>query len=69
VFDATKRDDPDYRMGWNVIIGSMPIAFVGLALQDAIEGPFRSLWVVVAGPSGGARSCGGRTLRGTPRPG
>lgn len=49
VFDATKRDDPDYRMGWNVIIGSMPIAFVGLALQDAIEGPFRSLWVVVVG--------------------
>ena len=48
-FNPAKRDDPDYRMGWNVIIGSMPIAFVGLALQDAIEGPFRSLWVVVAG--------------------
>jgi undecaprenyl-diphosphatase len=47
--DSSKRDNPDYRMGWNVIIGSIPIAVVGLALQDVIEGPFRSLWVVVAG--------------------
>ncbi len=49
VADASRRDDPDYRMGWNVIIGSLPIAVVGLALRDVIEGPFRSLWVVVAG--------------------
>lgn len=49
VANAVHRDDPDYRMGWNVIIGSVPIAVVGLALQDVIEGPFRSLWVVVGG--------------------
>ncbi|NLI18567.1 MAG: undecaprenyl-diphosphate phosphatase [Actinomycetales bacterium] len=49
VANAAHRDDPDYRMGWNVIIGSVPIAVVGLALQDVIEGPFRSLWVVVGG--------------------
>jgi len=49
VANAAHRDDPDYRMGWSVIIGSVPIAVVGLALQDVIEGPFRSLWVVVGG--------------------
>jgi len=49
VANAAHRDDPDYRMGWSVIIGSVPIAGVGLALQDVIEGPFRSLWVVVGG--------------------
>lgn len=43
------RAHPDYRMGWNVIIGSLPIAVVGLALKDAIEGPFRNMWVVVGG--------------------
>lgn len=48
LLDPAKRTDPDYRMGWNVIIGSLPIAVVGLALQEVIEGPFRSLWVVVA---------------------
>lgn len=46
---AAARQDPDYRMGWNVIIGSVPIAVVGLALKDVIEGPFRSLWVVFGG--------------------
>ena len=48
VLSKAERDNPDYRMGWNVIIGSIPIAVVGLALQDVIEGPFRNLWVVVA---------------------
>jgi len=48
VLSKSERDNPDYRMGWNVIIGSIPIAVVGLALQDVIEGPFRNLWVVVA---------------------
>ncbi|MDR0959090.1 MAG: undecaprenyl-diphosphate phosphatase [Propionibacteriaceae bacterium] len=36
----------DYRLGWAVIVGSLPIGFVGLALQNVIEGPLRSLWVV-----------------------
>ncbi len=42
------RADPDYRMAWYVIIGSLPIAVVGLAAKDLITGPLRSLWVVVA---------------------
>lgn len=43
------RDYPEYQMGWNVIIGSVPIALIGLALRSLIEGPFRNLWVIVAG--------------------
>jgi undecaprenyl-diphosphatase len=43
------RDYPEYRMGWNVVIGSVPIAILGLGLHGAIEGPFRNPWVVVIG--------------------
>ncbi|MGC9379374.1 undecaprenyl-diphosphate phosphatase [Streptomyces sp. MH13] len=37
------RADPDARMGWLVIIGSIPIGVLGLTLKDQIEGPFRDL--------------------------
>ncbi|MFD1211547.1 undecaprenyl-diphosphate phosphatase [Arthrobacter sp. GCM10027362] len=40
------REDPDARMGWLVIIGSLPIGILGLLFQDEIEGTFRSLWLV-----------------------
>ncbi len=40
------RGDYDHRMGWFVIIGSVPIGVVGFAAQDLITGPLRSLWVV-----------------------
>jgi undecaprenyl-diphosphatase len=43
------REDPGYRMGWNVILGSVPIAVAGLAARGSIEGPLRNLWVVVGG--------------------
>ncbi|MCL2784787.1 MAG: undecaprenyl-diphosphate phosphatase [Propionibacteriaceae bacterium] len=36
----------DYRLGWAVIVGSIPIGVVGLALHSIIEGVLRSLWVV-----------------------
>src|SRR4051794_1776415 len=36
----------DHRMGWFVIVGSIPIAVVGLLAKDLITGPLRSLWVV-----------------------
>ncbi len=42
------RGDYDHRMGWFIIVGSLPIGFVGLAAQDLITGPLRSLWVVAA---------------------
>jgi undecaprenyl-diphosphatase len=46
LFNAGRRTDPSYREAWLVIIGSLPIAIVGLAAKDLIEGPLRSLWVV-----------------------
>ncbi|MFF2633637.1 undecaprenyl-diphosphate phosphatase [Microbacterium sp. NPDC058021] len=40
------RNDPDARMGWLIIIGSIPIVVLGLLFQDQIETVFRSLWLV-----------------------
>lgn len=42
------RDDPDARMGWLVIIGSIPIVVLGVLLQDSIDSTFRNLWLTVA---------------------
>jgi undecaprenyl-diphosphatase len=42
----------DYRLGWAVIVGSLPIGVVGLALEDIIEGPLRSLYVVAGALAG-----------------
>jgi len=36
----------DHRMGWFVILGSMPIGIVGFLGKDVISGPLRSLWWV-----------------------
>ncbi len=41
-----KRTDPNYRLGWAVIIGSLPIGLIGFFLRDIIAGPLRSLWWV-----------------------
>jgi undecaprenyl-diphosphatase len=41
-----RRQATDYRLGWAVIVGSIPIGVVGLAFEDVIEGVLRSLWVV-----------------------
>ncbi|SMH38547.1 undecaprenyl-diphosphatase [Rathayibacter oskolensis] len=40
------RTDANARMGWLIIIGSIPIIVLGLVFQDAIETTLRSLWVV-----------------------
>ncbi len=40
------RGKLDHRMGWYIIIGSIPIGVVGLLAKDLITGPLRSLWVV-----------------------
>lgn len=42
------RDDPEARMGWLVIIGSLPIVVLGLLFQDAIDHALRNLWITVA---------------------
>lgn len=45
VFDAQRRDDPDYRLGWYVIIGSLPIALIGYFGKDLIRDSARNLWI------------------------
>ncbi|HRC08025.1 MAG TPA: undecaprenyl-diphosphate phosphatase [Miltoncostaeales bacterium] len=43
---SSERANHDYSLAWAVIVGSIPVALVGLLLKDVIEGPLRSLWVV-----------------------
>lgn len=40
------RSDPDARMGWLIIIGSIPIVILGLLFEEQIETVFRSMWVI-----------------------
>ncbi|TDC68090.1 undecaprenyl-diphosphate phosphatase [Actinomadura sp. GC306] len=40
------RGNIDAKMGWLVIIGSVPIGVLGLTLKDYIEGPFRDLRLI-----------------------
>src|SRR5664279_3791229 len=46
LFNADRRTDPDYRLAWLVLIGSLPIVVVGYLGRDIVAGPLRSLWVV-----------------------
>jgi undecaprenyl-diphosphatase len=46
LFGRIPRNDPDARMGWLIIIGSIPIVVLGIVFQDEIETTFRSLWIV-----------------------
>ena len=39
------RKDPDARMGWLIILGSLPIIILGLLFQNQIETVLRSLWL------------------------
>ncbi len=76
LFTPELRGQLDARMGWFIIVGSLPIVVLGLLLQNTIETHFRSLWLIgstlivfglvlgVADRLGGTR----RTLRNlTPR--
>lgn len=47
--DKAARGNPDYKYGWAIVVGSLPIAFVGLIFQDTIETTLRSLWWVAGG--------------------
>ncbi|MBJ7450938.1 MAG: undecaprenyl-diphosphate phosphatase [Blastococcus sp.] len=41
-----RKGDPDARMGWLIIIGSLPIGILGLLFEDDIETTFRDLRIV-----------------------
>jgi undecaprenyl-diphosphatase len=40
------RGHLDARMGWFIIVGSLPIVVLGVLLKDVIERDFRSLWLI-----------------------
>jgi undecaprenyl-diphosphatase len=41
------RLSPDAKLGWLIIVGSVPIGVLGLALKKVIEGTFtKNLWVI-----------------------
>lgn len=44
LFDKAKREF-DYRMGWMVIAGTIPVGLAGVLLKDLIRENFRNLWI------------------------
>ena len=46
LFGRLPRTDPDAKMGWFIILGSVPIVVLGVIFQKTIETTLRSLWVI-----------------------
>ena len=46
---VSERKSFDYKYGWAIIFGSIPIAVIGLVFKDEIETVLRSLWFVALG--------------------
>jgi undecaprenyl-diphosphatase len=46
LFVRELRTELDARMGWFIIVGSLPIVLLGIAFKDVIEQDFRNLWVI-----------------------
>lgn len=42
----TNSQSLDAKLGWLIIIGSLPVVLVGLAFKDFIENQLRNLWVI-----------------------
>lgn len=40
-----EHSDPDARMGWMIIVGTIPIVVLGLLLEEYIDTSFRTLWL------------------------
>ncbi|MBC7591616.1 MAG: undecaprenyl-diphosphate phosphatase [Salinibacterium sp.] len=40
------KNDPDVRLGWLIILGTLPIVAIGFLAQDTIRTVFRSLWII-----------------------
>ena len=46
LYRPSLRGTLDSRMGWYIIVGSLPIVILGVLLKDIIEQDFRSLWII-----------------------
>lgn len=47
-FPSARRDPLDGRMGWLILLGTLPIAILGVLFKGAIEGHLRNLYVTAA---------------------
>ncbi len=46
LFGRIPRNDSDAKMGWFIILGSVPIVVLGVIFQKTIETTLRSLWII-----------------------
>jgi undecaprenyl-diphosphatase len=46
IWDRSVRGSLDYRMGWYVIVGTIPIGVFGLLFKDQIRTAARNLWLI-----------------------
>jgi undecaprenyl-diphosphatase len=44
--DPRRYDDPDVRLGWFLIVATIPIGILGFAFRDQIETGARNLWLI-----------------------
>ena len=40
------RDTPEWRLGWAIVVATIPIGIFGLSFEDQIENGARNLWLV-----------------------
>lgn len=48
ILHADQRTNPDYRMGWMVILGTLPVSIIGYLGKDYIRDGLRNLWFTAA---------------------
>jgi undecaprenyl-diphosphatase len=48
IYKPEYRGNPDARMGWLIIVGSVPIVVLGLLFQESIEHAFRDLRLIAS---------------------
>jgi undecaprenyl-diphosphatase len=48
LFDRTVRNTLEYRMGWYLILATIPVSVFGLALSHQIETGARNLWLIAS---------------------
>lgn len=48
LYSARARRDPDARIGWYIIVGTVPIAIIGFVFQTQIETSARSLYLIAS---------------------
>jgi undecaprenyl-diphosphatase len=46
LFDASLRSTHDAKMGWYILLGTLPVGIFGIIFKDQIETAARSLWLI-----------------------